>query len=74
MKLLEIFGVSTKKEFIRSIKLLKLKLGLKSDLSSVKNLNINRYSSFINIERLNNNPVKLSTNDILNLIKISFKN
>lgn len=71
VKLLEIFGVSTKKEFIRSIKLLKLKLGLKSDLSMVKNLNINKYSSFINIERIKNNPVKLSTNDILNLIKKS---
>jgi len=51
--------------------LLKLKLGLKSDLSMVKNLNINTYSSFINIERLKNNPVELSTNDILNLIKKS---
>jgi len=71
VKLFEIFRVSTKNEFISSIKLLKLKLGLKSDLSMVKNLNINTYSSFINIERLKNNPVELSTNDILNLIKKS---
>jgi len=71
VKLLEIFGVSTKNEFISSIKLLKLKLGLKSDLSSVRNLNINTYSSFINIERLKNNPVELNINDILNIIKKS---
>ena len=71
MKLFEIFSVSTKNEFISSIKLLKLKLGLKSDLSMIKNLNINTYSSFINIERLKNNPVELSTNDILNPIKKS---
>ena len=69
VKLFEIFKVSTKKEFISSIKSLKLKLGLKSDLSMIKNLNINKYSSFINTERLKNNPVELSTNDILNLIK-----
>ena len=71
VKLFEIFRVSTKNEFINSIKLLKLKLGLKSDLSMVRNLNINAYSSFINIERLKNNPVELKTNDILNLIKKS---
>jgi len=71
LKLFEIFKVTTKKEFISSIKLLKLNLGLRADLSSVKNLNINRYSSFINIERLKNNPVELSTNDILNIIKKS---
>ncbi|MFL2603728.1 MAG: iron-containing alcohol dehydrogenase [Flavobacteriaceae bacterium] len=71
VKLLEIFKVTTKNEFITSIKLLKLKLGLKLDLSSIRNLNINTYSSFINIERLKNNPVELTTNDILNLIKKS---
>ena len=39
----------------------------------IKNLNINKYSTFINTERLKNNPVELSTNDILNLIKIIFR-
>ena len=71
VKLFEIFKVSTKKEFISSIKSLKLNLGLRSDLSMIKNLNINKYSTFINTERLKNNPVELSTNDILNLIKKS---
>lgn len=71
VKLLEIFGVSTKNEFISSIKMLKLKLGLKSDLSSVRNLNINTYFSFINVERLKNNPVELTTNDIINILKES---
>ncbi len=74
VKLFEIFRVSTKKEFINSIKLLKLKLGLKSDLSKVNNLNTNKYSSFINIERLKNNPVELSSDDILNLIQRSYIN
>ena len=72
VKLFEIFRVSTKNEFIRSIKLLKLKLGLKSDLSKLRNLNIDTYSTFINIERLKNNPIELTTNDILNLIKKSY--
>ena len=72
VKLFEIFKVTTKNEFITSIKLLKLKLGLKLDLSSIRDLNINTYSSFINIERLKNNPVELTTNDIHNLIKIIF--
>ena len=71
VKLFEIFKVSTKNEFISSIKLLKFKLGLKSDLSMVKNLNLNNYSSFINIERLKNNPIELSTTDIFNLLKKS---
>ena len=71
VKLFEIFKVTTKNEFITSIKLLKLKLGLKLDLSSIRDLNINTYSSFINIERLKNNPVELTTNDIHNLIKKS---
>ena len=71
VKLFEIFRVSTKNEFIRSIKLLKLKLGLKSDLSKLRNLNIETYSTFINVERLKNNPIELTPNDILNLIKKS---
>ena len=71
VKLFEIFRVTTKIEFINSIELLKLTLGLKSDLSMVSNLNINAYSSFINIERLKNNPVELKIKDILNLIKKS---
>ena len=71
-KLFEIFRVSTKNEFMSSIKLLKFKLGLKSDLSTVRDLNVNAYSSYINIERLKNNPVELTIDDILYLLKKSY--
>jgi len=74
IKLFKIFGVSTKIELINCIKLLKLNLGLKSDLSCIENLNIKKYVSFINVERLKNNPVELKIKDIRELINKSILN
>ena len=71
MKLFEIFKVTTKNEFITSIKLLKLKQ-IKIRFVFHKDLNINAYSSYINIERLKNNPVELTIDDILYLLKKSY--
>ena len=68
-KLLKIFNVNTKNEFIKSVSLLKSNLGLRINLSEIKDLNSKNYLSKINIERLNNNPVKLTSKELLSLIK-----
>jgi len=62
--LFQIFKVKSKNEFIKSISNLKSSLNLKSDISQVKNLNIEKYLSLINVERLENNPVNLNKADI----------
>ena len=72
-KILKIFNVETKLELIKLIGLLKLKLGLKSNLSEVENLDVESYCSHINIERLKNNPVELKIKDLRNLIKKSMR-
>jgi len=69
IKLLKIFKVKTKDEFIKSMSSLKLNLGLKLNLSEVKGLNPRNYLSKINIERLKNNPIKLSSKELLKIIK-----
>jgi len=68
IKILKIFNVKTKVDLINSIKLLKSDLGLKSNLSEVENLDVERYCSHINVERLKNNPVELKIKDVRKLI------
>ncbi len=71
-KLLKIFEVNTKNEFIKCIQNIKFKLGLKSNLSEIKNLNLEQYLSYINLERLKNNPIEINKKIIRNIISNSF--
>lgn len=69
IKLLKIFSVNTKDEFIKSVSLLKSNLGLRLNLSEIKGLDSKNYLSKINVERLNNNPIKLTSKELFALIK-----
>ncbi len=73
IKILNFFNVETKEELVKSINLLKSSLGLKLNLSEIKNLNIEEYYSHINTERLKNNPIELNPNMIRDLIIKSYK-
>ena len=58
--LMEILKVSNKKELIKFFVNLKAKLGFTLSLNKIKNLNVKVYSKSINIERLQNNPIKIN--------------
>ncbi len=68
LNLFKIFKVNSKNDFIRVISNLKFDLKLKSDISQIKNINVERYLSFINEERLKNNPIYLNKNEIRKIL------
>ena len=57
--------LNDKNDFILLFKNLKSKIGFKTSLKEIDNLNIDEYSKSINHERLKNNPVKLIPKDII---------
>lgn len=63
--LLKILGVKSKEDFVDLFKEIKQKMGFRLSLKEIKNLNIEKYSKSINLERLKNNPVKINPIDII---------
>lgn len=64
-ELLKILNVSNKKSFIKFFFDLKDKIGFKSSLKDIENLNLAEYSKSINLDRLKNNPVKIIPGDFI---------
>jgi alcohol dehydrogenase len=64
-KIFKYLNINNKNEFILFFKDLKSKIGFKSSLKEIENLNIDDYSMSINNERLINNPVKVIPKDII---------
>lgn len=64
-ELLKILNVSNKKSFIKFFFDFKNKIGFKSSLKDVENLNLVEYSNSINLDRLKNNPVKIIPGDFI---------
>lgn len=59
-ELMQILEINTKDDFINLFINLKSRLGFLSGLNEIKNLDIEEYSESINVERLQNNPVKIN--------------
>ena len=66
-KIFDLFNSSNLKEIITKIKYMKKEMGLLENINKINNLNYIDYVNSVNQERLNNNPISLTKNDLIKM-------